>query len=115
MNSYNRTLRNIGSSARKYYFAFSGDQQIKENYDDEQDLQIGGLVLFLLLLVSFLTLWSLVAVVGNASVLTEKMTFIAVLLLFLTPIFPFAPVLSLLVVYRTRAVNISQAVTRQCA
>ena len=105
MESYNRQLSKIGSSARQYLNRITGQEQEEEEFtmrSRRADAQAGALVLIIALILSFLMLWSIIALIGNAATMSQQMTFLATLLLFLTPIFPFAPVFTLLIVYRTR-------------
>ena len=93
MLNYDRTIIGLGAKARSLYssvFSDSDSQDIEEGFylvseQEPINRRVGGLVLFLLFLVMFLAFWATIAVIGNASIMSEKVTFIAVLLLFLTP------------------------------
>ena len=108
MESYNSQLSKIGRSAKGYLSVLTGQREEftaddrKEGQGRVADARAGALVLILALILSFVMLWSVVALIGNSSTMSESATFLATLLLFLTPIFPFAPIFTLLIVYRTR-------------
>ena len=124
MESYNHQLSRLGASARGFLSSVTrGSSNEEEEFRHRtrarrSDAQAGALVLFLAVILSFLMLWAIIALIGNAGMMSQQATFLATLLLFLTPIFPFAPILTLLLVYRSRVplhamVSAAQVATQQ--
>lgn len=68
-----------------------------------QTRQLGLAVASLMLFASVMWFWAFIALTGNAGNMTQKWTFLAAMLLFpLSTVCPFAPIIALVIIYRTR-------------